>query len=222
MRLRLQKLQEAGSEAQELRQPKAQGYKEIDEIYHYWGLPFVTKAIWTDLISSHHNNPLAGHFGIKKTYKFLTPKYYWPTFYHDVKVSVKDCDVCLSSKAVCHKPYSDLQLLPVLTDRWNNILMDFMIGLPVSINLKKNSYDSILIIVNWLTKIVYHKPVKITLDAPVLAKVIIDVVIHHHRLPDSIVTNRGPLFTSNFWSLLCYFFGIKRRLFAAFHLQTDS
>ena len=69
---------------------------------------------------------------------------------------------------------------------------------------------------------VHYEPVKITIDAPGLAEVIIDVVVRHHGLPDSIVTDRGSLFTLKFWSLLCYFLGIKRRLFTAFHLQTDG
>ena len=69
---------------------------------------------------------------------------------------------------------------------------------------------------------VHYKPVKITIDAPDLAKVIIDVVIRHHGLPDSIITDRGSLFTSKFWSLLCYFLDIKRKLSIAFHPQTNG
>ena len=56
---------------------------------------------------------------------------------------------------------------------------------------------------------VHYEPVKVTIDALGLAEVIIDVVIWHHGLSDSIVTNRGSLFTSKFWSLLCYFLGVK-------------
>ena len=135
---------------------------------------------------------------------------------------MKGCNVCLVSKAVCYKPYSDLQLLPVSTHWWKNLLMDFVTGLPVSINWKGDSYDSILVIVDWLTKMVYYKPVKITLNAPGLAKVIRDVVVRHHGLPDLIVTNWGSLFISKVWSLLCYFFGIKQKLSTAFHPQTDG
>ena len=69
---------------------------------------------------------------------------------------------------------------------------------------------------------VYYKPVKITLNAPGLAEVIIGVIVRHHGLSDSIVTNQGSFFTSKFWSLLWYFFGIKRRLSITFHPQTDS
>lgn len=52
-----------------------------------------------------------------------------------------------------------------------------------------NSYNSIFVIVNWLTKIVYYKPVKITIDAPGFAKVIMHVVVRHYDLPHLIVTN---------------------------------
>ena len=100
--------------------------------------------------------------------------------------------------------------------------MDFVTGLPLSSDWKGNSYDSILVIVNRLTKMVHYEPVKVTIDAPGLAEVIIDVVVRHHGLPDSIVTDRGLLFTSKFWSSLCYFLGVKRRLSTAFHPQTDG
>ena len=100
--------------------------------------------------------------------------------------------------------------------------MDFVTGLPLSSDWKGDSYDLILVIVNRLTKMVHYEPVKVTIDASGLAEVIIDMVIRHHGLPDSIVTNRGLLFTSKFWSSLCYFFEVKRRLSTAFHLQTND
>ena len=100
--------------------------------------------------------------------------------------------------------------------------MDFVTGLPVSTDWKGETYDSILVIDDWLTKMVHYKPVKVTLDAPGLAEVILDVIVRHHGLPDSIVTDRGLLFTLKFWSSLCYFLGIKRRLSTAFHPQTDG
>ena len=55
--------------------------------------------------------------------------------------------------------------------------MDFITGLPVSTNWKGDSCDSILVIVDWLTKIVHYKLVKIIIDAPGLAKVILDMVV---------------------------------------------
>ena len=100
--------------------------------------------------------------------------------------------------------------------------MDFVIGLPLSFNWKGNNYDLILVVVNQLTKMVYYEPLKVTIDASELAKVIIDVVVRHHGLPDSIVTDKSSLFISKFWSLLCYFLEVKRRLSIAFYPQTDG
>ena len=97
-----------------------------------------------------------------------------------------------------------------------------MTGLPVLIDWKGKSYDLILVIIDRLTKIVYYKLVKITIDAPGLAKVIIDVVVWHHGLPNSIITDQSSLFISKFWSSLYYFLEIKRKLFTAFHPQTNG
>ena len=100
--------------------------------------------------------------------------------------------------------------------------MDFVTGLPISTDWKGDSYDSILVIVDRLTKMVHYEPVKVTINAPGLAEVILDVVVRHHGLPDSIVSDKGSLFTLKFWSSLCYFLGIKRGLLTAFHPQTDG
>ena len=76
MGLRLQELQKTDSKAQELRQQGQEGYKEVDGVLHYQGLFFVSKAIRIELISCHHNDPLTGNFGIKKTCKLLPQTYY--------------------------------------------------------------------------------------------------------------------------------------------------
>lgn len=88
--------------------------------------------------------------------------------------------------------------------------MDFVTGLSITITWKKMPHNSILVIVAQLTKIVYYEPIKITIDTPRLVEVIIDMAVWHYDKSDSIVTERGSLLTSKFWSFLYYFFGIKR------------
>ena len=68
----------------------------------------------------------------------------------------------------------------------------------------------------------HYKPVKVTIDAPGLAEIIIDMVVPHHGLPNSVVTDRGSLFTSKFWSSICYFLGVKQKLLTAFYPQINS
>ena len=100
--------------------------------------------------------------------------------------------------------------------------MNFVTGLPVSANWKGDSYNLILVIVDQLIKMVYYVPVKVTIDISDLAKVIINIIVHYHGVLESIITDQGSFFTFKFWSLLCYFLGIKRKLFTAFYSQTDG
>lgn len=69
---------------------------------------------------------------------------------------------------------------------------------------------------------IYYKPVKVTINAFGLAKVILDVLVQYHGLLNSIVGDTSSIFISKFWSLLCYFLSIKHKLSTAFFLQTDN
>ena len=99
--------------------------------------------------------------------------------------------------------------------------MDFMTGLPLIFNWKDNSYNSILVIIDRLTKMVHYKPVKITIDALGLAEAIIVVVVGYFGLLDSIISDQGAIFTSKFLSSLYHFLDIKRQLSIAFYPQTN-
>ena len=99
--------------------------------------------------------------------------------------------------------------------------MYFVTRLPISIDCRSDSYDSIFVIVNQLRKMVYYEPVTVTINSLGLVEVILDVVIWDYSLPNLIVSNRGSFFISKFWSLLCYFLKIKRRLLTVFPPQID-
>ena len=221
MRLGLAELQESDKEARKIRAEGLNGYEELDRVLYHQELPFVSEAIWIEIISRNYDNPLAGHFSINKTKDLIDQKYYWPSLRKDIGAYVKSFDVYLGSKAVRYKSYSNLQSLPVPTHWWKDFLIDFT-RLPISTDWKSNSYDSILAIIDWLTKIVHYELVKITINALELAEVILDMVVQHHGLPNSIMSDRDSLFTLKFWASLCYFLDIKQRLSTAFHPQTDG
>ena len=141
--------------------------------------------------------------------------------HHDVKDYMKGCNVCLASKTVRHKLYGDLESLPVSTYCQKNLLINFVNRLSISTDWKRDSYNSIFVIINRLTIMVHYKPVKIIINTPSLVEVIINVVVRQHSFLDSI-TNRRLLFISKFLLLLYYFFSIKQKLLIAFHLQIDS
>ena len=197
-------------------------WSEAEGVLHYDGKPYIPETLQTNLLERNHDDPLAGHFGVEKTLELLTRKYFWPKIRADVEKYVQGCDICMSCKAQKHKPYGSLQSLPVPTHKWKDLSMDFVIGLPMSKDWRGVEYDSILVIVDPLTKMIHYEPVLATLDAEQRAKVSIEAVIKYHGLPDSIVTNRGPLFISKFWPSLCYYLNVERRLSTAFHPQTDG
>ena len=118
MRLRLPELQDEDEEAKVLRAGGLpEGWEEVEGVLQYRGLPYVPEIIRFEVINRHHDDPLAEHFGIDKTRELVGRKYYWPSLRKDIENYVKGCDVCLTSKAVRHKLYGDLQFLPVLTHR---------------------------------------------------------------------------------------------------------
>ena len=84
--------------------------------------------------------------------------------------------------------------MPIPTHRWKDYSIDFVTRLPLSSDWKGDSYELILVIVDRLTKMVYYKRVKVTIEASGLAEVILDVVVWHHGLSDSIMTDRGSFF----------------------------
>ena len=101
-------------------------------------------------------------------------------------------------------------------------MINFVIDLLILINKKNNSYDSILIILNLLTKLIYYKLIKIIINISNLTKIIINIVIKYYIFLNLIVINRGLLFTSKFQLSLYYFFGIKQKLFITFDLKIDN
>lgn len=153
-------------------------------------------------MSRYHDEFLAGHFSIKKTPELVAHKYYLLTFWYNVKGYVKAYDVCLASKAIKHKLCSDFEAGPIPTHYWKDQSIDFMTSLPFSINWKREAYEFILVIIDWLRKMVYFKRVKISINALRFAEIIVEIVVKEHDLSDTIVSDSSFPFTFKFWSLL--------------------
>ena len=77
------------------------------------------------------------------------------------------CDVCCRVKAEHLKPVRTLQPLPIPAWKWEDITMDFIIGLPKA----SSGYDSIWVIVDRLTKSAHFLPVKVTYPVSMYAKI---------------------------------------------------
>ncbi len=94
--------------------------------------------------------------------------------------------------------------------------MDVMTGLPILTTWKGDSNNLILVIFDQLIKMVYYKLVKVIIDTLGQTKMIINMILCHHRVPELNVINWDLLFMSKFRSLLYYFLGIKKKAIHSF------
>lgn len=88
------------------------------------------EALRQELMATYHDDPLAGHFGHVRSLELLRRYYNWPGVSRDVKEYVDTCAMCQRTKVHRHKPYGQLQSLPIPKSPWKEIAMDFITGLP--------------------------------------------------------------------------------------------
>ena len=99
---------------------------------------------------------------------------------------------------------------------WMHISVDFITKLSLA-----QGYDSILVIVNRLTKIVHFIPTMEKTSAEGLAQLFRDNVWKLYRLPESIISDQGPQFAAGIMQELNKILEIESKLLTAFHPQTD-
>jgi hypothetical protein len=130
---------------------------------------------------------------------------------------VKGCDVCQRQKYMASSPGGLLQPLPVPDRIWEDLSMDFITGLP-----KSKGYEAILVVVDRLSKYAHFVPLKHPYTARVIAEVFVKELVRLHGVPLSIVSDRDPIFMSNFWQELFKLQGTKLKVSTAYHPETDG
>ena len=169
------------------------------------------------ILRARHDSPLAGHPGISKTLELISRDYTWVQLKRDVEAYVSGCAVCQRTKPSHQKPTGQLHSLQVPTRPWMDLSMDFIEELPSSYG-----HNSILVVVDRLTKWAIFIPTTTRLNSPGLAELFLEYVVCQHGLPTSIVSDRGSKFISKFWRQLTDNLGIKLNLSTAYHPQTDG
>lgn len=170
-----------------------------------------------------HSAPAHGHQGVWKTFQRLRQHHDKKYTRQEVQEAIAKCDLCKKSKASRHKPYGQLQALPVATAPWKSVSMDFITDLPESVEpLTGKRYDSILVIVDRLTKYAYFLPFVKQGTAEEVAYIFLRTIAAQHGMPDELVTDRDKLFTSNFWKSLMAQLGPKLKMSTAYHPETDG
>jgi transposase InsO family protein len=130
---------------------------------------------------------------------------------------VKSCDSCQRVKARRQNPEGTLQSKPVPHHPWSVIGMDFITKLPVS-----GGYDSIMVVIDLLSKVTHFIPCKETYTAEQLARLFRAHIFKLHGMPEKIISDRGPTFVSEFWRKIMHSLHITPGFSTAYHPQTDG
>ncbi|MBW0583611.1 hypothetical protein O181_123326, partial [Austropuccinia psidii MF-1] len=150
------------------------------------------------ILQKRHDSPLSGTTGQEKTLKLVKRDFHWSGITQFIKDYVSSCQKCSRNKNINHKKFGFLKPLPIPNGRWICLSMDFIAQLPLS-----NSFDSILVIVDRFSKMVVFIRTMSSITSLDLAHLLIKNIFSKNDLPSSIVSDRGSLFVSSFWTNLC-------------------
>jgi transposase InsO family protein len=105
-----------------------------------------------------------------------------------------------------------------MESKWEVISMDFIVGFP----LTKRRHDSIFVVVDTLTKSAHFIPVRTMYQAPDIARVFISEIVRLHGVPKNIISDRGSLFTGQFWMSFQEALGSQLNFSTAYHPEMDE
>jgi hypothetical protein len=111
----------------------------------------------------------------------------------------------------------ELQLLPIPTEQWDTISMDFIVEL-----LEAHRYDVAMIMVNSAGKCRYFILTHTTIKVSRAAQLFLNKVWKLHRLPWNIIFNQGLQFISEFMRELYCLLRIKLSASMVYHPQPDA
>lgn len=134
------------------------------------------------LLHEYHDSPLGGHSGDFKTYQRLAREWYWPGMHRKVQQYVLACPTCQQQKT-----------LPIPSQIWEDVSIDFVEGLS-----KSQGYDTVLVVVDRLSKYSHFIGLKHPFTAASVAQKFIQEVVKHHGFPATIVSDRDRIFLSLF------------------------
>jgi hypothetical protein len=154
------------------------------------------------ILKEAHDSDYSIHPGSTKMYQDLKQKYWWYGLKRDVAAHVAICDVCQRVKAEYQRPTGLLHPLKVPEWKWEEIGMDFIVGLPRT----QKSYDSIWVIIDRLTKVVHFISVKTTYKGSQLAELYMARIVCLQGVPKSLHENMDT----------------KLNFSSAYHPQTDG
>ncbi len=185
----------------------------------------VKQALLTDeeLIQVCHDDKADEHLEVKRTEDLVQRRHNISDLRDWITEYIVRCNSCHRNKIQRDKRYDRVTQLDTLNASWESVIMNFITKLSTSKNPAWGvKFDSILTIVDRLTKYTMFISFKKTTTAPVLMYTILQELINNHRLSKKFIINRDKLFTSKFWETLTAELRINHKMLTAYHSQTDE
>jgi hypothetical protein len=170
------------------------------------------------ILDEAHLSHYSIHPRSTKMYHDLKQHYWWTKMKNEIARYVARCDTCRRVKAIHMKIAGPLQPLPIPTWKWEDISMDFIVGLPRT----AKGFNFIWVIIDRLTKIAHFLLVKVKYLVIAYAELYIARILSLHGVPKKILSDRGPQFVSKFWEELHKSLGTKLLHSSAYHPQTSG
>ena len=130
---------------------------------------------------------------------------------------MEGCDLCQRMKNRMEEVAEKLKLSKVLEKPWTYLMVDFITKLPIVAEK-----DAILVVCDQLSKMTHFVATTEGTSVEGLARLFRDNVWKLHRLPESVVSDRGPQFAAELTKELNRMLGIETRLLTVFHPQMDG
>src|SRR5260221_802818 len=170
-----------------------------------------------DLVHAHHSARVARHPRHWKMLELVSWNYWWPGLSRYIAKFIAGCDACNRTKTFPTQKVGKLIPNKVPDRCWHVISIDMIGELPDS-----KGYNAILMVVDHLSKRIHAIPTVTSLDSAGVARLFLEHVWHHHRLPEEVISDRGPAFVSNFSCELAALLGVKLTPSTSYHPQTDG
>jgi hypothetical protein len=170
------------------------------------------------ILDEAHKSKFSIHPGVTKMYQDLIKNFWWSNMKVDIANYVAECDTCHRMKPSHLKLAGVLQPLSIPMWKWDDIIMDFIVGLPLIARMK----NSIWVIVDRLTKTAHIIAMHTTYSVHQYAELYMDHIVRLHGVPKTIIFDRGTQFVARFWEQLHECLGTKLIHSSSYHPQTDG
>lgn len=135
----------------------------------------------------------------------------------DIQRFIQSCMVCQRAKSSQLHPAGLLCPLPLPSQIWEDVAMDFITGHPPS-----RGFTVIIVVVDRLSKYGHFAPHRANYTSSQVAETFVSTIVKLHGMPRAIVSDRDKAFTSAFWKHLLLLHGTTWNMSSSYHPQTDG